>query len=145
MSPSLGSIDFAVEKMPGQLLHQNLHRFREQHPVSPIVFAGMPSFLFTGHAEVAAAFRDNELFPPANAYRITIEPVQGVTFQTLEGDQHRLYRRLATPAFRSKAVARMEVQGLADIAHELIDKLPEGQCDFTIRFRSEHASSLKRV
>ena len=37
--------------------------------------------------------------------RITIEPVQGVTFQTMEDEQHRLYRRLATPADIAAAVA----------------------------------------
>ncbi len=137
--------DFAFEPMPGAVLHNTLRDYRCRHPVSPVIFGGMPAFLITGHAELAAAYKDNDLFPPANAYRITIEPVQGVTFQTLEGDQHRLYRRLATPAFRSSAVDRMEDSGLAQIANELIDMLPgiasagERVCDFTRYFTHRYS------
>ncbi|MEE4659991.1 MAG: hypothetical protein V2J89_05965, partial [Halieaceae bacterium] len=127
-------LDLAMESLPGHALHALLERYRSRHPVSPVRYAGEPAFLFTGHAEVAAAFRDNDRFPPAEAYRRTIEPVQGVTFQTLEDEQHRLYRRLATPAFRSKTVEKMEVEGLAALAHELIDALPPGGTDLARDF-----------
>jgi cytochrome P450 len=44
-------------------------------------------------------------------------------------------RRLATPAFRSSAVARMEEHGLAALAHELIDGFErEGRGDLFERF-----------
>ena len=117
------SIDFAAELLPGEQLHGTLAAMRAQHPVTPARFGGREAFVITGHAALAEAFKDNERFPPADAYRITIEPVQGVTFQTMEDEQHRLYRRLATPAFRSSAVEAMEQEGLARIAHELIDRL----------------------
>jgi cytochrome P450 len=117
------SIDFAAELLPGAQLHDTLAALRAQHPVTPVRFGGREAIVITGHAALAEAFRDNDRFPPADAYRITIEPVQGVTFQTMEDEQHRLYRRLATPAFRSSAVEAMEQQGLARIAHELLDRL----------------------
>ena len=117
------SIDFAAELLPGAQLHGTLAAMRAQHPVAPARFGGREAFVITGHAALAEAFKDNDRFPPADAYRITIEPVQGVTFQTMEDEQHRLYRRLATPAFRSNAVEAMEQEGLARIAHELIDRL----------------------
>ena len=117
------SIDFAAELLPGAQLHGTLAAMRAQHPVTPARFGGREAFVITGHAALAEAFKDNDRFPPADAYRITIEPVQGVTFQTMEDEQHRLYRRLATPAFRSNAVEAMEQEGLARIAHELIDRL----------------------
>lgn len=140
-----GSVDFAFGELPGAELHAELHRLREQAPVAEVSFGGGSAFLISGHEQLAAAFRDEQRFPPANAYRITIEPVQGVTFQTLEGDQHRLYRRLATPAFRSTAVQRMETRGLAEIANELIDRLPgiadagERRCEFTRTFTHRYA------
>ncbi|MBS0581231.1 MAG: cytochrome P450 [Proteobacteria bacterium] len=115
--------DFAVDLYPGGQLHRALAALRRHNPVSAVRFAGRPAFLISGHRELAEAFRDNARFPPADAYRITIEPVQGVTFQTMEDEQHRLYRNLATPAFRSRAVSAMEEEGLARIAHELIDRL----------------------
>jgi cytochrome P450 len=115
--------DFAHEDLPGDALHTALRDARERGPLSPALFGGQPAFLISSHAALAEAFRDNTRFPPADAYRITIEPVQGVTFQTMEGEQHRLYRRLATPAFQSRVVEAMEQEGLARIAHELIDRL----------------------
>ena len=117
------SLDFAVDLLPGAELHRTLGAMRAEHPVTPARFGGREAFVITGHAALAEAFKDNDRFPPADAYRITIEPVQGVTFQTMEDEQHRLYRRLATPAFRSSAVEAMEQEGLARIAHELIDRL----------------------
>ena len=120
---SAASLDFAVELFPGDQLHHTLRGLREQAPVMPVRFAGQPAMLITGYEELAQAFRDNARFPPADAYRITIEPVQGLTFQTMEDEQHRLYRNLATPAFRSRAVSAMEHEGLAKIAHELLDRL----------------------
>lgn len=117
------TFDFAREDFAGAALHRNLASLREQGPVAPARFGGQPAVLISGHRALAEAFRDNERFPPADAYRITIEPVQGVTFQTMEDEQHRLYRRLATPAFQSRAVEAMEQEGLARIAHELVDRL----------------------
>ena len=61
--------------------------------------------------------------------------MQGRTFESMDGREHRLVRRLATPAFRSSAVARMEAQGLAALAHELIDGFAsEGEGDLVPRF-----------
>jgi cytochrome P450 len=135
--------DFAIEDFPGTALHRSLAALRAQGPVSPALFGGQPAVLISGHSALAEAFRDNDRFPPADAYRITIEPVQGVTFQTMEDDQHRLYRRLATPAFQSRAVEAMEQEGLARIAHELIDRLgSEHSADFASAFTHRVAFSV---
>lgn len=131
--------DFSFARMPGGELHDCLARLREDNPVSPCLFSGAPAMIFTSYAAVAGAFRDNKRFPPANANRILIEPVQGLTFQTMDDEDHRLYRRLATPAFRSKAVERMETEGLARIAHELIDGFPAKECDLTRYFSHRYA------
>ncbi len=127
--------DFATEDFAGVGLHHSLAASRQRGPVTPTLFGGQPALLISGHQALAEAFRDNERFPPADAYRITIEPVQGVTFQTMENEQHRLYRRLATPAFQSRAVEAMEQEGLARIAHELIDRLGnQRSADFASAF-----------
>ncbi len=132
-------LDFSFARMPGDELHDYLRRLRARGPVHPCLFSGQPAMILTSHAAVAAAFKDNALFPPANANRILIEPVQGLTFQTMEDEEHRIYRRLATPAFRSRAVEKMEVEGLARIAHELIDKFPSGGCDMAHHFSHRYA------
>ena len=76
--------DFAIDIFEGERLHRELAAIRQRNPVSPALFAGQPAMLITGYQALAEAFRDNDRFPPADAYRITIEPVQGVTFQTME-------------------------------------------------------------
>ncbi len=54
-------------------------------------------------------------------------------------EQHRIYRKLATPAFRSRAVASYEREGLAALAHELVDGFGDRReidlvADFAARF-----------
>ena len=39
----------------------------------------------------------------------------------MDGPEHHLYRKLATPAFRSRAVASYERIGMGALAHELVD------------------------
>lgn len=139
MARDAEKLDFSFARMPGDDLHAYLRGLRARGPISPCLFSGQPAMIITGHAALAEAFRNNTLFPPANAYRITIEPVQGLTFQTMEDEEHRIYRRLATPAFRSRAVEKMEVEGLARIAHELIDKFPAGGCDMAQHFSHRYS------
>jgi cytochrome P450 len=139
IAKALAHTDFAFDPLPGDALHNALRQAREAHPVCPCTFGGAQAFLICSHRALAAAYKDNDRFPPANAYRLTIEPVQGVTFQTMEDEDHRLYRRLATPAFRSTAVERMETDGLAKTAHELIDRMPQGRCDFTRHFSHRYS------
>lgn len=128
-------LDFAIDGFAGDKLHQTMRELRGRGPVVQALFGGQPAIIICSHEALAEAFRDNDRFPPADAYRITIEPVQGVTFQTMEGEQHRLYRRLATPAFQSRAVEAMEREGLAQIAHELVNRLGSARsADFASAF-----------
>lgn len=114
--------DFASAELPGQSLHTELRRLREQEgPVAEVVFAGKPAWIITGYDALSAAFKSEVEFPAGEWYRRAIEPTQGRTFESMDGPEHHLVRRLATPAFRSSAVARMERDGLAALAHELID------------------------
>jgi len=116
-------LDFAQAPLPGDALHRTLDAFRALGPVAPARFLGQPAHLISGHAELAAAFRDGERFPPPLMYRAAFEPVVGRSFITMDEDEHRVYRKLATPAFRSRAIERYERDGLEALAHELIDKL----------------------
>lgn len=119
----MADVDLYRDPLPGPALHAFLAARRAEGPVVPVTFGGMPALLTTRHDTVAETFRDNGRFPPALAYRVGSEPVVGRTFQSMDDADHRVYRRLATPAFRSRAVARLEATGLADLAHELLDGL----------------------
>ncbi len=55
-------------------------------------------------------------------YQASLEPAAGQSFISMpEPERHRIYRKLATPAFRSRAVANYEREGMAALANELID------------------------
>jgi cytochrome P450 len=133
-------VDFALDEMPGPELHDALREFRERAPVAPTRFLTLPAVVVTGYAALCDAFTDPRRFPPHRMYRSALEPVIGRSFISMEQpDQHLVYRKLATPTFRSRAVASYERAGLAALAHELLDAL-EGRSEidlvesFTARF-----------
>jgi cytochrome P450 len=136
----LERIDFALDELPGDALHQTLRAFRELGPVQPTTFFGMPAFVIAEHAALGRAFPDNDLFPGHLMYANSFAPAIGESFIS-ESDpaKHLQYRKLATPAFRSRAIASYEREGLAILANELVDALSgRGEFDliqdFTSRF-----------
>ena len=115
------SVDFDTLQLPGIELHQLMDDLRRQAPVVPVTFLGERVWLITDHAHVSAAFRDNNIFPPHTPYKIGIEPVIGETFQSMSGDRHRIFRKLATPTFRPRSVEHIDSDMLISVANELID------------------------
>ncbi len=116
------SLDFDTFQLPGIELHELMDDLRAQAPVVPVTFLGERVWLITDHAHVAAGFRDNNIFPPHTPYKIGIEPVIGETFQSMTGDRHRIFRKLATPTFRPRSVEQIDNDMLTSVANELIDR-----------------------
>ncbi len=128
----LEEADFALDEMPGEEMHRILRNFRERGPVEKTRFMGLPAFVITRHRALLNAFMDNESFPPHRLYQASFEGAIGESFISMEDPRrHLLYRRLATPAFRSQAVSRYENEDLAALAHELVDRL-KGQRTFDL-------------
>ena len=144
MANELQELDFALHEFPGRELHDALRTHRACHPVTPARFLGLPAFVITGHAALRRAFADDVRFPGHRMYQNSFEGAIGESFISMGGDErHRVYRRLATPAFRSRAVAAFEDESLAGLARELVDTLSDriaaGEtidlvADFTARF-----------
>jgi cytochrome P450 len=133
------SIDFALDPFPGPELHSALAALRAQAELAPVTFLGLDAWLVTSYDALDEAFRDSESFPPHLMYQRAIEPVFGRSFLSMDEPDHLTYRRLATPAFRSRAVESFSETGLAALAHELIDTIdPRAPFDlvpaFTERF-----------
>jgi cytochrome P450 len=116
-------IDFALDPLPGPALHQALAALREEGDIAPVTFLGMGAWLITTYDALDAAFRDSERFPPELMYQQAIEPVFGRSFLSMDEPDHLTYRRLAMPAFRSRAVENFSETGLSTLAHELIDQI----------------------
>ncbi len=136
----LETTDFALDEMAGRLLHDRLHVFRGCGPVSLARFGGAPAFVIAGYDALLEAFLDERAFPGHSMYEMAFEPAIGKTFISMsDSAEHLRYRKLTTPAFRSRAVARYEAEGLAALANELVDELAGRDefdlvADFTDRF-----------
>ncbi len=115
--------DLALDPLPGDEMHAELRRLREQGPVARALFAGSEVFITTDFETLLAAFLDPHGLPPAPFYQQSIAQIIGVNFQSMEGEQHHRYRKLATPAFRSRAVDRFAATGLGALAHEVLDRV----------------------
>ena len=121
-------VDFASEPLPGEEMHELLRKKREQGPLASAVFGGQQCLLTTGFETLLEGFRDTATFPPATLYQNSIAKIIGPNFQSMEGAEHILYRRLTTSAFRSRAIERYGDEGMGELAHELLQGL-EGESE----------------
>jgi cytochrome P450 len=127
---SLEGVDLAVDPLPGPSFHSLMDAAREVAPVVRATFYGAPALLITRYAEVRLYLSMQEEFPGGDFYRGGIEPVVGPTFISMDGIEHDVYRRLATPAFRSRVTQRFVEAEIAPLAHDVIDRLaPLGEAD----------------
>jgi len=118
----LTNLDFGVDPLPANELHEVMAALRESQRVAPVRFHGGDAVLFTRFEDVHEAFRDDQKFPGGDFYEGAIEPVVGRTFISMNGKEHDLHRKLATPAFRSRAVTQFDEEALVPLAHEVVDK-----------------------
>lgn len=117
------AFDFALGGEAGDAYHQRLAALRRRAPIVPVRFTGRAAWLITRHAALARAFRDEASFPPGRAYAQTTEPAVGRSFISMDGEEHHVYRALATPAFRPRAVADYQDRKLVAMAHGWLDAL----------------------
>ncbi len=117
--------DLGTDPFPGNELHELLSSLRESQRVAPVRFHGADAVLITRFEDVHEAFRDDQKFPGGDFYETAIEPVVGRTFISMNGREHDLHRKLATPAFRSKAVTRFDEEALVPLANEVVDQFAD--------------------
>lgn len=132
--------DFALDDLPGDALHALLRAARAAGPIVPTRFLGLEARVIAGHEPLDEAFRDEQTFPGYRMYQASFEPAIGPSFiSDPDPKRHLRTRKLATPAFRSRAVSRFAEEGMAPVAHELIDALGDRDrydlvAEFTARF-----------
>jgi cytochrome P450 len=129
------TLDFGLDLLPREELHAVLAALREAHRVAPVRFFGNEAMLVTRFDDVKEAFRDDEHLPGGSTYQMHTEPVIGRTFISMDGAEHDRHRQLATPAFRSRAVARFDEEALVPLAHEIVDRfVARGKADLVAEF-----------
>jgi cytochrome P450 len=130
-------VELGEAPLPGDEFHALMSELREQRRVSPVKLNGGDALLISRFEDVHEAFADNERLPGGAFYKVGIEPVVGRTFISMDGREHDLYRKLATPAFRSRAVARFDEDALIPLTHEVIDNFVGwGAADLVAEFTS---------
>jgi len=135
MIDSPTELDLFVADLPGPALHDLYRAARGTAGLARTRLHGLPAFLLVRFADVKAFLGDDQGFPGGMTYVHQVEPVVGRTFISMDGDEHKLHRQLATPAFRSSAVTRFVEQALLPLAHELVDRFAaRGAADLVAEF-----------
>lgn len=142
MRGSLASeIDFGLDLRPdeprlaGPALHAELARLRERHRLAPVDFGGITMLLVTRFDDLDAAFRDDEGLPAGPTYAMTVEPCQGVTFESTDGPEHHALRDLSTRGLRRRPTDRYAAGALPGLADRLIDRFADrGRADLVADF-----------
>jgi cytochrome P450 len=125
----------AAPILPGESFHREMTRLRESHRLAPIHFGGAVMWLVTRWADLDAAFRDDEQLPAGPTYAMTIEPCQGVTFESVDGPEHHALRQLTTRKLLKAPIAAYAETELPDLAHEVIDRFAAlGEADLVSAF-----------
>jgi cytochrome P450 len=135
MITSLAALDLIEADLPGPALHELFRAARRPAGLARVRLHGLPAFLVVRFADVKAFLADDQRFPGGTTYVHQVEPVVGRTFISMDGAAHTLHRQLATPAFRSSAVARFVEHALLPLAHELVDRfVARGAADLVAEF-----------
>lgn len=128
LTEPVSDIDFGLDlrpvgpRLPGPELHTELARLREAHRLAPVHFGGMVMHLVTRFEDLDACFRDDEGLPAGPTYAMTVEPCQGVTFESLDGEEHHALRDLSTRGLHRRPTDRYAAGGLPGLADLVIDR-----------------------
>lgn len=122
--PLFPETDFALLPQGGVMpdFHRMLAELREKRPVAPVLFHGERAWLLTRHADVAAAFRDENLFSARAIQELNTFPVMGRNIMGMEGEEHRINRALASPKFKLREVVRVVGELIEPLCHRLVDE-----------------------
>ena len=99
------------------------HELRGRAPAAWAKAFGQPTLLLLSHELVNAAFKDEDVFPAAAFYGVTVTEVLGRNLQCMYGVEHRTNRALVSPAFRQRLMPDLIGPLLEPVAHELIDRV----------------------
>lgn len=114
--------DVEHQLLPGEAFHREMARLRATGPLVPVLFGGTVVPLITTHADLDAAFRNDSELPAGLTYEHSIEPCQGVTFESRDGDEHNMLRTLSTLDLRARPVMAYVEQSVPAIANRVIDR-----------------------
>jgi cytochrome P450 len=133
----LDEVDFALGGEVADL-HGVLRSLRQGGPVRAVRYFGEPAWILTTFEAVDAAYRDDDLFPAAAAFKEMTEPVFGRNLQCMHGAEHKRNRMLVSPSFRARVIPPTVTPIITEVANRLIDTFAgRGQADLVEDFNRE--------
>ncbi|MFN8036860.1 MAG: cytochrome P450 [Acidimicrobiia bacterium] len=128
-------VDYAFDPLAGPDLHDALAAARVRGSAVWVQFLGADALLVTGFADVRDLLFEDDRLPGGEFHKAVTEPAVGPTFISMSGVEHDVHRKLATPAFRSRAVDQFDERDLVPLAHELVDGFAaRGEADLVAEF-----------
>ena len=135
--PDLDEVDFALGGEVADL-HGVLRALRERGPVGAVRYFGEPAWIFTTFEAVDAAYRDDDLFPAAAAFKEMTEPVFGRNLQCMHGSEHKRNRMLVSPSFRARVIPPTVTPIIVEVANRLVERFAGlGEADLVEDFNRE--------
>ena len=135
----LADIDFAL--LPNQGIevagfHALMRTLRERERITPVTFAGLPSWLVTHHRDVLDVLNDETRFSSRALHEANSFPVMGRNVMGMEGEEHRVHKALVSPPFRRAVVQASSVEPvLRPLCHDLVDRfVARGEADLVAEF-----------
>jgi cytochrome P450 len=130
----LEGVDFALGGEVADL-HGVLRSLRERGPVMAVRYFGEPAWILTTFEAVDAAYRDDDLFPAAAAFKEMTEPVFGRNLQCMHGAEHKRNRMLVSPSFRARVIPPTVIPIITEVANGLVDTFAgRGEADLVEDF-----------
>ena len=114
----MSNTDFAIGEFAD--LHELLAQLRAQSPVVQVSFAGMPTWLVLGNAEVRQVIGDDEFLSAPAAYKQLLEPSMGEVLPTMTGTRHRQHRAAVASVFFPKKMRELAETVFTDEARKLV-------------------------
>lgn len=121
----MSEIDFAIGEFPD--LYELLEQLRQQAPVVQVNFAGVPTWLVLGNAEVRQVIGDDEFLSAPAAYKRLLEPSMGEVLPTMTGARHRQNRAAVASVFFPRRMRELAETVFADEARQLVEGFTANQ------------------
>lgn len=134
IQPHFPDIDFATDDLEN--IVELMEELRDKGlRAAPVKWGGGVAWAIVRHADVDMLYRDDENLPGAAAFRQFAMPTMGRNIQSMEGEEHRVHRKLISRPFLPRAIAEVTKKVVYPEANALVDGFQgEKELDIVARY-----------
>ncbi len=120
IQPYFPEIDFATDDLENVV--ELMEELRDKNlRAAPVKWGDGVAWAIIRHADVDMLYRDDENLPGAAAFRQFVMPTMGRNIQSMEGDEHRVHRKMVSRPFLPRAIAEVTKNVVYPEANALVD------------------------